>query len=114
MSGKIALAAFLTASLALAACRAGPEQREGTLTAAGRADSVIAHGPVVRDLRSPPESTRILYTRPTPLALPAATAAPAGQVSAPVGSSAPDTATHSTRAGTAPAPGVTTRPPRTH
>ncbi len=91
---------WLLASLALVACRAGPDERAQTLARAGRADSAIAHGPIVRDLRSPAESTRIIYTRPTPLALPAAQAAGASPRAAPSGSSTNDTA----RAGARPRP----------
>ncbi len=99
----------LATVLALVACRADPDERAQTLARAGRVDSIIAHGPVVRDLRSPPESTRIIYTRPTPLALPVATAAGAGRVAAPYGISPPDTS----RAGARPRGGAPTPPRRT-
>lgn len=84
----------------VAGCEAGPAGRERTIAAAGRLDSVIAHGAVARELRAPPDSSRIIYTRPTPLARPTATAAGAGNPTAPFGISTPDTA----QAGSRPRP----------
>ncbi|MBX6363848.1 MAG: hypothetical protein IRZ00_08275 [Gemmatimonadetes bacterium] len=89
-----ARAAWRLARPALAAlvvaCHASPEQRERVLAEAARVDQTIASGTVVRDLRSPTDSTAVIYTPPPSLALrPPAAGAPA--VTAPFGISAPDT-----------------------
>lgn len=72
------------------ACHASPEQRERVLAEAAQVDQAIARGAVVRDLRSPTDSTGVIYTPPPSLALrPPAAGAPA--VTAPFGIPAPDT-----------------------
>ncbi|HEX9108916.1 MAG TPA: hypothetical protein VF832_16835 [Longimicrobiales bacterium] len=87
-----------TVAAGLAACRAGPDRREQALGAAGRADQRVASGPVVRALRSPSDSTRIIYTPPTPLALRTAGAPGAAVITAPFGIAPPDSARRGTTA----------------
>lgn len=81
----------LLAALACTACHMDDDERRSVLESAGRTNYAIGRGTVVRDLRSPSDTGRLIYATPTSLAERPAAAAGARQVWAPFGISEPDT-----------------------
>jgi hypothetical protein len=67
------------------------DQRKSVLESAGRTNYAVGRGTVVRDLRSPSDTGRLIYQPPTNLSRRSAPAAGAPQVWAPFGIATPDT-----------------------
>jgi hypothetical protein len=76
---------------ALAACAMDDDERTTLLESAGRTNYAIGRGTVVRDLRSPSDTGRLIYQPPTNLSRRTAPPAGARQVWAPFGIATPDT-----------------------
>src|SRR5512146_729606 len=91
-AGRSARALAAAAALVVCGCSQTREDRRHTLARAGDADQTVASSAVVQDLRAPTDSPRIIYTRPTNLAMPAVTAGGAPATSSTHGVSVPDTA----------------------
>lgn len=80
------------AALALcAACHRDEQDRRSLLESAGRTNYAIAGGAVVRDLRAPSDTNRLIYDPPVHLSERTARAAGAQQLWAPFGIATPDT-----------------------
>ena len=75
----------------LAGCRSSEDDRKSLLESAERTNYGIARATAVRDLRSPPDTGRLIYEPPTPLAQRHPEPAGARQVWAPFGIARPDT-----------------------
>ena len=85
---------IVLAGVAASGCRASDEQRRTVLESAERTNAAIVRGTVVRDLRSPSDTGRVIYEPPTDLSHRTAPAAGARQVWAPFGIAQPDTVAH--------------------
>ena len=86
--------AIVLAGVAASACRASDEQRRTVLESAERTNAAIVRGSVVRDMRAPPDTGRVIYEPPVDLSHRTAPAAGARQVWAPFGIAQPDTVAH--------------------
>jgi hypothetical protein len=84
-------ALLLLAALALGSCRMGEDDRRTLLESSGRTSYEVARGTVVRDMRSPSDTGRLIYQQPVFLGQRTAHAAGAEQVWAPFGIATPDT-----------------------
>ena len=86
-------AAWLAVSwtAALCACRMSESERKAVLETAGRSNYAVARGDVVRDLRAPDDTGRLIYEPPVSLVRPSATETGAREVWAPFGIAQPDT-----------------------
>ena len=87
---------ILLACIGVAGCRADEDERRSVLESAERVNYGIARGTVVRDMRAPADTGRIIYEPPTHLSRPTATSAGARQVWAPFGVATPDTVARTT------------------
>ncbi|HEX6063790.1 MAG TPA: hypothetical protein VFZ04_06185 [Longimicrobiales bacterium] len=84
------LALFALSALA-ASCSMEEEERISLLESAGRTNYAIARGTVVRDMRAPSDTGRLIYEPPVHLSIRTAPAAGAAQMWAPFGIATPDT-----------------------
>ena len=75
----------------LGACSMNEEERDRLLESAERTNYAIGRGTVVRDLRSPSDTGRLVYERPVDLSQRSDTTAGPRQVWAPFGIATPDT-----------------------
>ncbi|MHB1168423.1 MAG: hypothetical protein ACYC28_03980 [Longimicrobiales bacterium] len=80
---------FLVALALTLSCARSTEERRALFEEAERVNAEIFRGAVVRDLRSPPDSGRLIYD--DPVSLRARDAQGAAQVWAPFGIAQPDT-----------------------
>lgn len=80
---------FLVALTLTLSCARSTEERRALFEEAERVNAEIFRGAVVRDLRSPPDSGRLIYD--DPVSLRARDAQGAAQVWAPFGIAQPDT-----------------------
>lgn len=87
----MAVAAIGFLAVLLAGCRMDHEERQTVLEAAQHTHFAIARGAVVRDLRSPSDTGRLIYSEPIHLSQRTAHAAGARQMWAPFGIARPDT-----------------------
>ncbi len=84
-------ALVLLALLAASACARDADERRAVLEEAQRANTALAQGDVVRDLRAPSDTGRLVYDTAVSLRERPARAAGARQVWAPFGIARPDT-----------------------
>lgn len=82
---------IVVACMGMASCYASEDDRRSTFDAAARVNYAVARGAVVRDMRSPQDSSRIIYNPPTHLSRAPAGEAGAREVWAPFGIATPDT-----------------------
>jgi hypothetical protein len=87
----IRLVPLLLVIVALASCTMNEDERENVLESAGRTNYEIGRGTVVRDLRSPSDTGRLIYEPPVNLSQRSGAAAGAVKVWAPFGIATPDT-----------------------
>ncbi len=82
---------ILLFSAVIASCSMQEEERAKLLETAGRTNFAIGRGDVVRDMRAPSDTGRLIYNSPVNLSRHTAPAAGARQVWAPFGIATPDT-----------------------
>lgn len=83
---------LIALTLATAGCRMDAEERRQLVESARESDRTTAAADIVRELRSPSDPARLIYTQPTSLSASSAAAAGAVQAWAPFGSALPDSA----------------------
>jgi hypothetical protein len=91
MNCRVPLSALVPAVVMVSSCTRDDSQRRALLADAQRTNVEIARGAVVRDLRAPSDTGRLIYDSAVSLRERPARAAGARQVWAPFGIAQPDT-----------------------